>query len=305
MNALRAFEAAARHMSFSRAADELCVTQGAISRHIRVLEIYLGLPLFKRLTRAVELTEHGREYLPITRDAFDRIEQATLRIKEGPRSRVLTANVLPTFAMRWLIPRLPNFTLKHPDIEVRMITSIHPVNFLRDDVDVAIRVGMPPDAESVSNGPRISLEMVSDWGIVNAEKLMPDILVPVCSPSLLNGPKLETPADVLGYPLLHNATRGHAWPDWLRSMGLDPVMGTKGPAFGHFFMVMQAAMEGRGIALIPEALAGEDLATGRLIVALDRPTESSGSYYVLCRRHQRNQPSIRSFREWLFAERDL
>lgn len=306
LNALRAFEAAARHLSFSRAADELCVTQSAISRQIKALETYLGVPLFRRLTRVVELTDAGKEYLPITRDAFDRIEQATLRLMEYSHRDVLTISVLPTLAMRWLIPRLPHFTAAHPDIEVRMITSIQAVNFGREDIDFAIRVGRPPELTNLRNGPRIDLEMVEDWTNVRAEMFMPDVLVPVCSPKLLNGSNpLRGPQDLPKHTLLHNATRAHAWPDWGRAVGWYFEGMEKGPSFGHFFMCLQAAVEGRGVAIIPRTLFETDLAIGNLVVPFDLPSESSGAYYLLCRAYQWESDRIRRFREWLIKERDM
>jgi len=312
MNALRAFEAAARHLNFSRAADELFVTQGAISRQIKLLEESLGVPLFRRLTRTVELTEYGREYLPVMRDAFDRIEQATLRLVNRDRHRILNVNVLPTFAVRWLIPRLSHFSTQHPDIEVRLITSIRPVNFWREDIDVAIRVGMVPDAASdgtlvpdVAERPRISLQMTEDWTNLRAYRLMPDVLTPVCSPALLNGrPPLNTAADLLSLPLLHMATRIHAWPDWFRASGVDYNAAAHNPSFGHFFMVLEEALSGRGVALVPRMLADPDIDAGRLVVPLNVSHESAGSYYLLCREHQADTSTIQAFRDWLYMQRD-
>lgn len=304
LNAVRAFESAARQMSFSRAGQELRVTQGAISRQIKSLEIYLGVPLFIRLTRALELTEHGRLYLAAAREALDRIEDTTLRIIAAPGGGVLTVNVLPTFAMRWLIPRLTGFTGAHPGIEVRMITSISPVHFEREDLDVAIRVGAPPSVRGPRRGPRIDLEMAADWAGVRAELLMPDVLVPVCSPALRAGPNpLRRPADLASHVLLHTASRPHAWPDWLRVVGLAGIDAEAGPAFGHFFMTLQAAMEGKGVALVPRVLVESDLASGHLSVPFDIPVESAGAYYLLCRERQANLPKIRAFRDWLLAER--
>jgi LysR family glycine cleavage system transcriptional activator len=304
LNAIRAFEAAARLMSFSRAGQELRVTQGAISRQIKTLEIYLGVPLFIRLTRAIELTEHGRLYLAATRDALDRIEETTLRIISQPGAGVLTVNVLPTLAMRWLIPRLPGFTGAHPGIEVRMITSISPVHFEREDLDLAIRVGTPPNARIRRGGPRIDLRMAEDWTGVRADRLMPDVLVPVCSPALRDGATpLRRPADLARHVLLHTASRPHGWPDWLRAVGLTGVDAEAGPAFGHFFMSLQAAMEGKGVALIPRILVESDLASGNLIVPFEVPVESAGAYFLLCRERQANLPRIKAFREWLLSER--
>ena len=225
LNALRAFEAAARHLSFSLAARELLVTQSAISRQVKALETSLGVALFVRRGRAVELTPHGRDYLAVTHDAFELIEAASRRIADATRRTILTANVLPTFAMRWLIPRLSHFTEANPDIEVHMITSIAPVNFNRDDVDVAIRVGVPPATVAQHARARIDLKMVEDWKNVRADLLMPDVLVPVCSPRLLGNRTIHSPGDLFALRLLHNATREHAWPDWFAAQNVPLYAG--------------------------------------------------------------------------------
>jgi len=303
LNALRAFEAAARHLSFSKAADELCVTQGAISRHIKTLEADLNVLLFRRMTRAVQLTDEGQAYLQAAREAFDRIEQAGASLGSSRPRDVLTVNALPTLAMRWLIPRLPRFTAAHPQTEIHMVTSIAPVSFGRDAIDLAIRVGVPPEQAGALSGPRIDLRMVDDWSSVHADLLMPDVLVPVCSPRLIHdGDMPAEPADLLRYPLLHMATRPRAWPDWLRFFALEPPPMAANPAHGHFFAVVQAAIAGQGIALVPRALAENELASGELIAPIDRRVESAGAYYVLCRRQQRETRSIRQFRLWLLAE---
>lgn len=308
MNALRAFEAAARHLNFSRAAEELFVTQGAISRQIKLLEESFGVPLFRRLTRTIELTEHGREYLPVVRDAFDRIEQATLRLVNRDRHRILNVNVLPTFAMRWLIPRLPQFAVEHPDIEVRLITSIRPVNFWREDIDVAIRVGVVPDSDpdpEAASRPRISLQMADDWSNVRAYRLMSDVLVPVCSPELMRGVQpVREARELMELPLLHMATRVHAWPDWFRASGVDYDIAAHNQAYGHFFMVLDAALAGRGVALVPRMLAAPDIQAGRLIVPLALEHESEGAYHLLCRDHQADSGTVKAFRDWLFTQRE-
>ncbi len=305
LNALRAFEAAARHLSFKQAGDELCVTQGAISRQIKVLETHLGVLLFRRMTRAVELTEEGRDYLAAAREAFDRIEQASDRLRHGRERRVLVVNALPTFAMRWLVPRLPRFAEAHADIEVRMSTSIAPVNFGRDVVDLAIRVGrLPEEADRSTTRPRIDLEMVEDWNSVHAELLMHDVMIPVCSPQLVSSGRvrLSEPKDLLGCTLLQTATRAEAWPGWFAAFGISSPQTRQGPAFGHFFMAMQAAMDSQGVALVPRVLAEGDLAAGRLVQPVREEAESDGAYYILCRRQQFDAPAIRTFRTWLLAE---
>ncbi len=303
LNALRVFEAAARHLSFSRAAEELGVTQGAVSRQIKTLEDHLGMKLFRRLTRALELTEAGSEYLPAMREAFDRMEQATQGLMRRRYRDVLTVSVLPTFAIRWLIPRLGSFTDTNPSIEVRMITSILPVNFAREDIDVAIRVGRLDEQDSEQHGPRIELSMTEDWTGVHADLVTPDVLIPVCSAALRDGdPPLREPADLARHTLLHITTRPNAWPDWLRAVGLAPFDREDEPAFGHFFMSLQAATEGRGVAVVPEILVASDLVAGNLVKPFDVSVESDGAYYLLCRQHQRDNANIAAFRQWLLDE---
>lgn len=303
LNALRAFEAAARHLSFSRAAEELGVTQGAVSRQVKQLEIALGLDLFHRLTRAIELTEAGREYQLAIRESFDRMEQATQRLTSRGRRQILTVSVLPTLAMRWLIPRLPSFIEAQPSVEVRLITSILPVNFAREDIDVAIRVGIHNPHGVGPTGPRIDLTMTEDWSGVHADRLAADVLIPVCSPSLCTGRQpLRRLSDLRRQTLLHTTTRPHAWPDWLRAVGMELIESTDEPTFGHFFMTLQAAAQGRGIAIIPKVLAAMDLEAGALVQPLDVEVASAGAYHLLCREHQWNAPKIRVFRDWLLHE---
>lgn len=302
LNALRAFEAAARHLSFTRAADELAVTQGAVSRQVKALETYLGLDLFHRLTRALELTDAGREYQSAMTDAFDRVEQATSRLMRRRDRQILTVSVLPTFAMRWLIPRLSGFIESNPGVEVRLITSILPIDFMREDIDVAIRVGTPGGGGD-GIGARIELRMTEDWSGVSADRLVGDALVPVCSPTLRDGrPPLREPADLRRHTLLHTTTRPHAWTDWLAAAGLDGIERREEPAFGHFFMTLQAASEGRGVAIVPDVLVAGDLAAGSLVKPFDIAVESAGAYHLLCRKQQYDLPKIAVFREWLHAE---
>jgi LysR family glycine cleavage system transcriptional activator len=302
LNALRTFEAAARNLSFRQAAEELFVTQGAVSRQIKVLEDYLEVPLFNRLTRAVELTDHGMALLGPVRDALDQIEQATTRIMSRSGGGILTVSTLPTFAMKWLVPRLVAFSELHPGIEVHMVSSIRPVDFTRDEIDVAIRVGRPVGASN-NSGPRIDLSMVESWEGVRAEQLISDDLVAVCAPEILpDSRRIQSAEDLRNFTLLHMATRPNAWPDYLETIGWPISESRQGASFGHFFMVLEAASQGHGIALVPRILAEQDLAARRLIVAIDHRVKSSGAYYFLCRQHHWDLPKIRTFREWLRAE---
>jgi LysR family glycine cleavage system transcriptional activator len=264
-----------------------------------VLETSLGVTLFERRGRAIDLTDAGREYLIAAQDAFDLVEAAGRRVTGATRRVVLSVSVLPTFAMRWLIPRRPQFSERHPDIEVHLVTSIEPVDFERGEIDIAIRVGATPSSSARRNRARIDLQMVRDWKNVRADLLMPDVLVPVCSPNLLGRKRVPAARDLFALGLLHNATRSHAWPDWFSAQNVPYKPGPKEEWHGHFFMCLQAAVEGRGVALIPSALVEDDVDLGRLCVPFDHPVESAGDYYLLCRNQQWNTESIRHFREWI------
>jgi LysR family glycine cleavage system transcriptional activator len=298
--ALRAFEAAARHLSFTEAAKELNVTQGAISRHIKSLEGHLRVTLFRRLSRSLELTPEGATYYPALREALDTIERATRRIFSRKLEQVLTLSVLPTLAMSWIIPRLPAFSALHPEIELRMVTSIHPADF-RTEIDVAIRVGKR--GPRTRDGARIDLVMAEEWSGIASEFLMPDVLVPVCSPALpKRGAPLRKPADLKNYTLLHNATRPHAWADWLEAVGEGGVHASAGPTYGHFFLALQAAAEGKGVACVPSVLVEQDIAAKRLMMPFEQRVESEGAYYLLYRQHEADSEKVRAFRTWLLGE---
>jgi LysR family glycine cleavage system transcriptional activator len=301
LGALRAFEATARHLSFTVAGDELGVTQGAVSRQVKALESHLGLRLFRRMTRAIALTDEGRGYFNTLGGAFDRIEAATADAMRQNVRGVLTINVLPSFAMRWLIPRLPDFTAVEPNIEVRMVTSIDPVSFAREEIDLAIRVGRPKGEKTNGKGARINLVMTDDWRQVAIERLVPDIPVPVCSPSLITPERpLRRVEDLRNFTLLHNATRPHAWEDWLRSVGHPDFDPARRHSYGHFFMCLQAAAEGRGVALAPHVLIESDIRSRSLIAPVAAtPPSASAHYYLLGRRHAWNSVKVKRFRHWL------
>jgi LysR family glycine cleavage system transcriptional activator len=300
LGALRAFEATARHLSFTLAGDELGVTQGAVSRQVKALESHLGLRLFRRMTRAIALTDEGRHYFNGLGAAFDRIEAATADALRQNVGGVLTINVLPTFAMRWLIPRLPHFNQVEPTIEVRMVTSIEPVSFAREEIDLAIRVGRPKGEKGASRGARIDLVMTDDWGQAAIERLVPDIPVPVCSPSLIRPDRpLARVADLKNFTLLHNATRPHAWEDWLKFMGYPDFDPERRHSYGHFFMALQAAAEGRGVAIAPHVLIESDIRIRSLVVPFAAMPPAPAYYYLLGPRHAWNSVKIKRFRIWL------
>src|SRR6218665_1608225 len=219
--ALRAFEAAARNNSFTLAAAELFLTQGAISRQIRILEEFIGKKLFERFTRRVELTSVGKEYYLDVQRALRDIERATAKAMGTAGRAILTGSVLPTMGAAWLMPKLARFVEHNADIDIRLLTSIEPVNFQSSEVDAAIRVGCLPGASYGHRHPRIELDMVTSWKGLRAEYLLPDVLAPVMSRRLLmQGTPIAKPADLLHYPLIHTASRKYAWGDWLGAHGV-------------------------------------------------------------------------------------
>jgi LysR family transcriptional regulator, glycine cleavage system transcriptional activator len=284
LTGLKAFEAAARHLSFTRAAEELYVTQTAISHQIRALEDRLGVQLFRRLPRGLLLTEEAQRYLPAVRDAFDLIAAATDRLVAVSSSGTLTVSVLPSFASKWLVPRLGRFRVACPDIDLRISTSSHLVDFSREDVDVGIRMG-----RGVYPGLRV------DW-------LFGESLVPVCSPELLEGPQpLRRPDDLRHHALLHEDDYA-GWELWLELAGVQSIPVRRGPIFTDGAMVVQAAADGQGVALARRQLAAGDLAAGRLVQPFDVSIPQDLAYYLVCPEASAERPKVRRFREWLLAE---
>jgi LysR family glycine cleavage system transcriptional activator len=300
LNALRSFEAAARHLSFSAAAEELNVTQAAVSRQIKLLENDLGTPLFHRLVRAVELTDAGARLFPQVRDAFNQLEAAANQVWGNKGSGVLTISVLPTFSVKWLMPRLLDFSELHPEIEVHLINSIAPVDFDRAEVDLAIRVGSTVLKASTASQVGIDLVMVRGSEPLTYQELLPDQMIAVCSPRYLDahGP-IATVEDLARVTLVHVATRQKAWGDFFTAINWQVTPDHEGPAYGHFFLAVQAAIEGRGVAVVPQILVETDIRAGLLVQALPHKIQSSGAYYLIGRESGWKQSKIRTFREWI------
>jgi LysR family transcriptional regulator, glycine cleavage system transcriptional activator len=282
--ALRAFEAAARHLNFTRAAQELHVTQTAISHQIRALEDLLGVKLFRRLARGLVLTEEAQRYLPAVRDAFDRLEAATAELLAGRTEGALTASVLPSFAARWLVPRLGRLRTAHPDIDLRISTSQHLVDFAREDVDMGIRMGR------------------GHYPGLRVDRLFGETLMPVCAPALLeDGQPLRRPEDLGHHVLLHEEDYT-GWQLWLNLAGVEGVDARRGPIFTDGAMVVQAAAEGQGVALGRLALAAWDLAAGRLVRPFDVSMPHDLAYYLVCPEATAERPRIAAVRAWLLDE---
>jgi LysR family glycine cleavage system transcriptional activator len=301
LNALKAFEAAARHLSFNKAAQELCVTQGAVSRQIQVLEKHFGIPLFRRLSRSVEMTEQGRLLFPSVHYALDELEKAARRIKGADRARILTISSSPTFAMKWLYPRLFKFSEAEPDIEIRTITTVEVVDFSRDDIDVALRIGRFDPTDNVT-GPRINYTSMGEPRGIKVARLMDDTPMPVCSPAFLakHGPFCSL-ADLDEDMLIHMASRLDEWHDWYRAEGLQPPV-NRNHVYGHFYLGIEAALRGLGIALVPHVHVQDDIIAGDLVVPLKCLAETKGAYYFLCRSRQWSVPKVSAFRKWIMSE---
>jgi LysR family transcriptional regulator, glycine cleavage system transcriptional activator len=284
LSALRSFEAAARLLSFTKAAAELNVTQAAVSHQIKSLEEWLGLKLFRRAHRALYLTDAGQSYLPVVREAFAKLVEGTERLTSLDQAGPLTVSVLPSFAAKWLVPRLPRFRRVNPEIDVRIDAAVRLVDFAREQVDVAIRNGL------------------GGWPGVHAEKLMSEDVVPVCSPALVNGtPPLHRPGDLARHVLLHD-DGAITWQIWLQAAGVEGVDWRRGPLFNDSGMLVQAAVDGQGVALARTALAEADLKAGRLVMPFDFKLPSSFAYYIVYPPQHGSRPKVQAFRAWLISE---
>jgi LysR family glycine cleavage system transcriptional activator len=285
LNGLRAFEAAARHLSFTRAAAELNVTQTAISHQIRRLEQQLGLRLFIRGRRGLVLTREAQQYLPAVRAAFADLRLATDRLLRADRKAVLTVSCLPSLAAKWLVPRLASFQEAHPDLEVRIATATRLVDFRREEVDLAIRYGR------------------GIWPGLRADRLMAENVFPVCSPALLTGERpLQQPADLARHTLLHVNLYRDEWLLWLTAAGLPTQLATRpGLTFDLGLMALQAAIDGLGVALGRTPFVEADIAAGRLVVPFDRVLPSAAGFYVVTPEQTADTPKIAQFRDWLIS----
>jgi LysR family glycine cleavage system transcriptional activator len=303
LSALRAFEAAARTLSFTKAAEELLVTQGAVSRQIRLLEEHLGVALFTRSIRKVELTPEGEQYFISIGRALDEVESATGRLRCEGRREVITISVLPTISSFWLMPRLAAFSEAQGKAEVRIINSIEPVDLQSKGADLAIRVGRIPGEEFGSDNPRIEMDMVTDWRGIHSDLLFPDVLAPVCAQQLIdvNGPLMSVD-DLARYRLIHVTTRRYAWHDWLRANGSSLLPDRDALYFGHFFMAMEAARSGKGVAIVPTVLLRHYEAARDLICPFKPGIRSAGNYHLLFHGSRATDRHLTLFRQWLAEE---
>jgi LysR family transcriptional regulator, glycine cleavage system transcriptional activator len=289
LNALRAFEAAARHLSLTKAASELNVTPGALSHQIKALEARLGAKLFQRTARGLAFTDVGRDYLPVVRDAFNQLAAGTENLFGGQaQAATLTVSVSPNFAAKWLVPRLGRFAAAQPAIDLRIAASTEHVDFAASDVDLAVRHGD------------------GNWPDLAVAKLVDEQVIPVASPRLAAGkPPLKKPRDLKAHTLLH-APGPLDWRAWLEAAGADVGPGgidvRRGPRFNQASMSIEAAVDGVGVALARTALVAQDLVAGRLVQPFGPALKAPFAYYIVCPEAVGNRPKLRAFRDWLLAE---
>lgn len=294
LNALRAFEASARHQSFSAAAAELHVTPAAVGQLVRTLEEWLGTPLFHRGTSGrarLVPTEAAERALPDIRAGFDRLTLGLERLKEGSASGVLTVTVSPAFAAKWLLPRIDRFQAAWPDTDVRLETSLKSADFVAQRIDIGVRYG------------------TGSWPGLTADKLMEEEVYPVCSPKLLREHgRMKEPNDLARETLIHDLSMdGHTgfptWDAWLQKAGVTEIAATRGMRINNSASVLQAAIEGHGVALARSVMAHDDLATGHLVRLFPEITFASPlAYYVVYRAECSSLPRLSAFREWLLEE---
>ncbi|MNX50759.1 Glycine cleavage system transcriptional activator [compost metagenome] len=281
LNALRAFDAAARHQSMKAAAEELCVTPGAVSQLIKTLEQHLGVPLFVRVNRGILLTDAGKNYLPPIRNAFRQILDASARVAAPPASRVLTVGTTAFFASAWLIPRLNDFHARHPDIDLQIVTSNALTDFTRDGVDIAIRHGL------------------GRYPGLQSEHLLTVEVVPVASAGLVDSLGMPGGAwDLLRWPRVHDEGR-KGWRLWFAAQGVDDAGMPRGPAFDDGNLLLKAVAAGQGMGLLPAAMVEDELAAGRLVRLADDAWLEEFGYYLVWPGQGPMKDKARAFRDWL------
>ena len=279
-SALAAFDAVARTGSFTTAAAMLNLTQGAISRHVALLEEQLGVALLERTGRGARLTERGQAYAEGVAEILARLRSLSLDAMSASGETRLRLAILPTFGTRWLMPRIPDFVQKNPEITLSFATRIGQFDFRAENIDAAIHVGRP------------------DWPDADCKFLMGETVVPVCSPAFLEEHPISRASDLLGLPLLEMASRPGAWRHWFASLGIREQY-REGMVFEQFSNVSQACGAGLGVALMPDFLIESELATGRLVRAFDWPIESESAYYLVRPAHKLDFPPAVKFAGWL------
>jgi LysR family glycine cleavage system transcriptional activator len=286
---LACFDAAARHESYTRAAQELALTQSAVSRQISALEGYLGIDLFRRTRHGVALTPGGADYARQIAPRLQALERDTLDAmsRQGTAGAIALAAV-PTFASRWLMPRLPDLAAQHPELVVHIETRTRPFLFADTGLDAALYSGTP--------------EQVSNWAGTRATPLIEEEVVPVCAPALLGKRRRLQAVDLAGMPLLQQSTRPEAWRQWFEATGVDAPLALSGPRFELYSLTAAAAANGLGLALLPRLLFEAELARGELVVACPRPLRSGRAYWLVTPERGEPRPALAAFTAWLRAQ---
>ncbi|VWD19284.1 transcriptional regulator GcvA [Burkholderia lata] len=285
LNALRAFDAVARHGSFAGAAAELYVTHWAVGKQIRLLEDWFGLPLFDRRPRGVVLTDEGAALLSDVSNAFERLGTAVVRLRHNTVahriSGVVRVNVTMSFALCWLLPRLADFQLRYPDIDVRVSTTSRKLRYVADAFDIGVRSG-PEHGAGVISRP-----------------LMPDLRVPVCNPALLRQHPIQSVTDLRHHTLLHSATTRSAWSHWLKEAGAPDLRAARHVEFDHVNLQLGAAIEGLGVALASQPLIRRDLAEGRLVCPIASPAWRADDYTLVTNTNRVDDAAVSAFQQWM------
>lgn len=285
LTAMRSFEVAARHLSFTKAAEELFVTQAAVSHQIKALETDLGVPLFRRLNRSLALTDEGQALLPYVRDAFDQLVAGVQQLEQLCCAGSLTVSTTPSFASLWLVGRLGRLHSQHPDIDLRLNATERQVDLLREGIDCSVRHGL------------------GEWPGLRADRLFQATITPVCSPSLLNGPiPLKEPADLAKHTILHAMDGADEWQLWLRAAGVEGLDINRGLRFDNGELALKAAASGIGVAIGRLPLIDDDLALGRLVEPFAFELDEQCAYYFITPEATADQPKIEAFRSWILAE---
>jgi LysR family glycine cleavage system transcriptional activator len=284
LNAVRAFEAAARHVSFTKAAEELHVTHGAVSRQVALLESWLGSSLFRRAASQLALTDAGRRYAAEITSMLDRLAVASMQFAQQDAPTSLGVNAPPTFTMRWLIARMSSFQRQRPDVEIRLTTSLAPVNFQENGYDIAIR-----GAHSPLPGCK-------------SEPFMTEVVVPVCHTDLVEQGRLRRPEDLQQHTLIRYATEPYSWPDWLEAAGVKELQAANTLHFEQMYFALQAAAEGLGLVLVPLFLVVDDIVAGRLCAPFGLRAAMRRQYYTNVSSLATRHPVVNAFCDWLARE---
>jgi len=289
LNALRVFDAAARHLSFTKAADELAVTPAAVGQHIRALEDLLGVILFKRLGRNLALTPEAERALPPLRDGFLKFEEAVRTLQAAQTSKSLTISVPPSFAAKWLVPRIERFVEAHSDMQVRIFAAMQLVDFNQENIDLAIRFGR------------------GDYPDLVSEKLLDEHVFPACAPSLLERYAINSAADLVNLPLIHDESADvddgcPNWAMWLKAAGVDHPDPERGIHFNQSSLAIEAATAGKGVVLAKAAIAAADIDAGRLVRLFDHAHAVEFGYHLVAPEPQWRQKKVQTFINWVKAE---